>query len=283
MCLLVVAWHAHPHYRAVVAANRDEFHSRAAAPMAPWTEPPGLLAGRDLQAGGTWLGLDPKGRFGLVTNYRERLQPRPTAPSRGGLVSGFLADPQPAAAYLDRLEPAAGDYTGFNLLLGDAEQLIYASNRAERFARPLKPGVHGLSNHLLDTPWPKLQRVRSAVQAWIQRAVPDGASDPRADARHLLDIFADRRRTTVPHDPDSGLTPEWEHALSAPFVQHREYGTRCTTVLLIGHDGSLCGHERRFDSAGRAAGEREWRLNGTTWQRPATESEPGNPFREPLL
>ncbi len=188
-----------------------------------------------------------------------------------------------AATSLDRLEPAADDYAGFNLLLGDGEQLIYASNRAERFARASSsPACYGLSNHLLDTPWPKLQRVR--VRAGLDPARSPGSPTPRRCARHAAGIFADRRPATAAARaglrPDAGLGARPVGALRA---QHRDYGTRCTTVLLIGHDGSLCGHERRFDSAGRAAGEREWRLNGTTWQRPATESEPGNPFREPLL
>jgi uncharacterized protein with NRDE domain len=284
MCLLVVAWRAHPRYRVVVAANRDEFHARPTAPMAPWTDGPPIVAGRDLQAGGTWIGVDAQRRFGLVTNFRELARPRHTAPSRGRLVPGFLGAPLRASTYLDTLEADAQGYAGFNLLLGDGEQLVYGSNRAERFATVLEPGLHGLSNHLLDTPWPKLRRVRDALRDWIARAPADAAGAgwerESADAEWLMQVFADRERAIGPHDPSSGLSPEWERTLSAPFVLHPEYGTRCTTVLLVGHDGRTWLGERRFDPAGRATGQSEWRLNAGEWPVPAVQAvtaAPGNP------
>jgi uncharacterized protein with NRDE domain len=278
MCLLLVAWQAHPRYRVVVAANRDEFHARPTAPLAPWRDRPRLLAGRDLRAGGTWIGLDADRRFGLVTNYRELAQPRHTAPSRGRLVPDFLDAPRTAPYYLRSLEADAQGYAGFNLLLGDGERLMYASNRAERFARELEPGLHGLSNHLLDTPWPKLQRVRAPVQAWLERAAAgaEADADPRAEAQWLMDVFADRQRTPAPHDPSSGLTSDWEQRLSAPFVLHDDYGTRCTTVLLIGHDGDTWIGERRFDPRGAAVGQNEWRLNAGEWPAAVAGSVPGN-------
>ena len=139
---------ARGHAESPCAANRDEFHARPTAPIAPWADEPRILGGRDLQAGGTWIGLDRSRRFGLVTNYRELATPRHTAPSRGRLVPRFLAATLTAQDYLRALEADAQGYAGFNLLLGDGEQLMYASNRAERFARPLEPGLHGLSNHL---------------------------------------------------------------------------------------------------------------------------------------
>jgi uncharacterized protein with NRDE domain len=305
MCLLVVAWRTHPRYRVVVAANRDEFHMRPTASLARWGEPP-ILAGRDLQAGGTWIGLDSRRRFGLVTNFRELARPRHTAPSRGRLVPGFLASPLSAPTYLDTLETDAQGYAGFNLLLGDGEQLVYGSNRAERFARRLEPGLHGLSNHLLDTPWPKLRRVRGALERWIDRARSDadvgtnadaeaalaGGAARRggarsdawsrlaADAEWLMDVFADREYSTAPHDPSSGLSPDWERTLSAPFVLNPDYGTRCTTVLLIDHDDRTWFGERRFDPAGRASGQSEWRLNADEWPAAgaqAVTSPTGNP------
>jgi uncharacterized protein with NRDE domain len=276
MCLLVVAWQAHPRYRVVVVANRDEFHARPTAPLAPWADRPRVLAGRDLRAGGTWIGLDAGRRFGLVTNYRELAQPRHTAPSRGRLVPDFLDAPRSAADYLGSLEADAQGYAGFNLLLGDGERLMYASNRAERFARELAPGLHGLSNHLLDTPWPKLQRVRAPVQAWLERAAAGADADPRADAAWLMDAFADRQRTPAPHDPSSGLTPDWEQRLSSPFVLHDDYGTRCTTVLLIDHDGGTWIGERRFDPRGAVVGQNEWRLGAGEWPVAVAGSVPGN-------
>ena len=264
MCLLVVAWRAHPRYRAVIAAIRDEFHGRPTAPLAPWHDGPPILAGRDLQAGGTWIGVDATRRFGLVTNFRELARARHTAPSRGRLVPGYLATPLPASTYLETLQADAQGYAGFNLLLGDGERLWYASNRAERFARELEPGLHGLSNHLLDTPWPKLQRVRGAVQDWLARADAQ-PGDPAADAAWLMQVFANRERSAAAHDPASGLAPEWERVLSAPFVVNPEYGTRCTTVILLGHDGAAWIGERRFDASGASTGQSEWRLNPREW------------------
>jgi len=160
MCLLVIAWQAHPRYRLVVAANRDEFHERPAAPLAKWPAPGDILAGRDLRANGTWLGLDRHRRFGVITNFRELQRPRPDAPSRGALIPEYLRGSDNAEAFLNRLAREAQRYSGFNLLLTDGDSLWYASNRAERFARLLVPGVYGLSNEFLDTPWPKLRRVR---------------------------------------------------------------------------------------------------------------------------
>lgn len=298
MCLLLVAWRAHPRYRVAVVANRDEFHLRPTVAMAPWSDPP-IIAGRDLQAGGTWFGLDRRRRFGLVTNFRELARPRHTAPSRGRLVPGFLASPLSAPTYLDGLETDAQGYAGFNLLLDDGEHLAYGSNRAERFASRLEPGLHGLSNHLLDTPWPKLLRVRTALEGWIERARdrqgPAAASaDPRddawspfeADAAWLMNVFADRVPSAATpqartQTPASGLSPGWERALSAPFVLNPDYGTRCTTVLLIDHQGRTWLGERRFDPAGQTSGQSEWRLNADDWPdsaAPALAPATGNPL-----
>ena len=172
MCLLVLAWRVHARYRLVVAANRDEFHARPAAPLAKWPPPAELLAGRDLRSQGTWLGIDQARRFGVVTNFRELQPPRTGAPSRGDLVPGFLAahGEHPvgrAGDFLAALEPRAAAWSGFNLLLADADALWYASNRTTPFARELGPGVYGLANESLDTPWPKLQRVRSGFETWL--------------------------------------------------------------------------------------------------------------------
>jgi uncharacterized protein with NRDE domain len=167
MCLLVLAWRAHPRYRLVVAANRDEFHERPAAPLAPWPPRGDVLAGRDLRAGGAWLALDRARRFGVVTNFRELQPARAGAPSRGNLIPRFLAGRHSAGEFFGALEPEAPGYSGFNLLLADEESLWYGSNRAAPFARELQAGVYGLSNELLDTPWPKLLRVRRGFEAWL--------------------------------------------------------------------------------------------------------------------
>jgi uncharacterized protein with NRDE domain len=231
MCLLVLAWQAHPRYRLIVAANRDEFHERPTAPLAKWPAPENILAGRDLRANGTWLGLDRRRHFGVITNFRELQRPRPEAPSRGALIPRYLEGEASAATYLSRLEPEAPRYSGFNLLLTDGDSLWYASNRAERFARPLPPGVYGLSNQFLDTPWPKLRRVRRRFDAWL--------SDPaNASASELFTLLDDRATATADEElPQTGIPPEWERVLSAPFVLNPDYGTRCSTVLLLEPSG----------------------------------------------
>ena len=259
MCLLVLAWRVHPRYRLVVAANRDEFHERPAAALARWTEGPDILGGKDLSAGGTWLALDASRRFGVVTNFRDLQRPAAHAPSRGELIPGFLAQPAAAGEFLRALAPEAPRYSGFNLLLSDERALWYASNRAQPFARELSPGLYGLSNHLLDTPWPKLARVRRAFRAWL-----DGASDESAD--RLLEILADRTPAGAEEPlPETGLGEAWERVLSAPFVLHPQYGTRCSTVLMIAADGALSLRERRFDASGVVSGDTDVRLAPGAW------------------
>jgi uncharacterized protein with NRDE domain len=255
MCLLAIAWHAHPTHSLVLAANRDEFHGRDAAPLNRWAEPP-MLAGRDLQAGGTWLGIDDAGRFGVITNFRELARPRRSAPSRGHLIPQFLASGLSAEHYLAQLESDAMGYAGFNLLLGDGQQLWYASNRADQFARLLPPGVYGLSNHFLDTPWPKLERVRQRMQGLLERQPPSNLLPS------LLGVLEDRERSALHDLPATGLTQDWEHVLSSPFVLHPEYGTRCATVVLADARGRGAMLERRYDSDGRPLGETEFVLNG---------------------
>jgi len=247
MCLLVVAWMSHPRYRLVVVGNRDEFHDRPTAPLGWWSDHPGILAGRDLRAGGTWLGVARSGRFGLVTNFRETASaPSPGAPSRGQLVPRFLRDDVAPAHYLEELQSAAADFAGFNLLLGDATGLHYYSNVGADAPRELAPGVYGLSNHRLDEPWPKLVRTRERFAAAL------AADDPApADLLHLL---ADRTPAEHEAPPETGLPPDLERALSAPFVRHDRYGTRCSTIVLVGHDGRTVVHEQRFDPAGTQVG-----------------------------
>ena len=170
MCLLVLAWNVHPRYRLVLAANRDEFHDRPAAPLGWWQDAKGIVAGRDLRGSGTWMGAARSGRFGVVTNFRD-LEPPPTpdAPSRGELVPGFLADTTSPQRYLDELRGHAARYAGFNLLVGDADALHYYANRNGVTSTQLTPGVYGLSNHLLDSPWPKVLRTRERLGGLARR------------------------------------------------------------------------------------------------------------------
>jgi uncharacterized protein with NRDE domain len=273
MCLLVLAWRAHPRYRLVVAANRDEFHARAAAPLARWPPPAEILAGRDLRSQGTWLGIDRRRRFGVVTNYRELQPPLPAAPSRGDLIPAYLGaaggqPPASAAQFFAALEGRASSYSGFNLLLTDSDSLWYGSNRSTPFSRSLPPGVYGLANESLDTPWPKLERVRAGFQAWLRTGAADGVAQ-------LFTLLADRApaedRQLAPTGP---LPREWARALSAPFVLHPEYGTRCSTVLLLEGEGRLHIAERRFDPAGQPSGETEFRLQPHEWPRAGATQRP---------
>src|SRR5665213_947948 len=270
MCLLVLAWRAHPRYRLIVAANRDEFHARPTAPMALWSDAPNILAGRDLSAQGTWLAVDRERRFGIVTNFRDVQPRRPDAPSRGGLIPDWLAQRSKPAMFLEQLEPRAQQYAGFNLLVSDADSLWYASNRAPQFSRALERGVYGLSNLLLDTPWPKLTRVRAKFTAWLSEHTTEQAAHNSAPSREVIEplfaMLADRTRA-VPDTPENTrpLTPEWVEILSSPFVLHPLFGTRCSTLVMIGYDGSLCVQERRFDASGALTGESGWTLSHGEW------------------
>lgn len=259
MCLLVLAWRAHPRLRLVVAANRDEFHARPAAPLSPWTAIEGLVGGRDLQANGAWFAVRGKDCVGIVTNFREFGRPRRSAPSRGGLIPSYLAGPAGPGEFLQTLEADAPGYAGFNLLLADQDSLWYASNRADQFARELPPGIYGLSNEFLDTPWPKLVRVRARFEEILRSA---DLADPDAFAADLFAMLGDRE--TAPPDAlvPGDLTPEWARKLSAPFVLDPGYGTRCSTVLTISGQGERRIIERRFDGEGLPTGQSEHVLNG---------------------
>lgn len=241
----------------MVAANRDEFHAREAAPLAAWDDVPGIVGGRDLQAGGAWFATGSSRRFGIVTNFREFGRSRRSAPSRGGLIRGFLAGPHAPGDYLSALETDAPGYAGFNLLVGDSRTLWYASNRADRFARELPAGIYGLSNEFLDTPWPKLVRVRGRFEALL------GSPELRDRSLEsaLFDMLADRETAPPAEVPPGELSPDWARKLSAPFVLDPGYGTRCSTVLTIANDGALRMSERSFDSAGVESGQSEYSLN----------------------
>ena len=256
MCLAAVAFDVHPDYLAVVLANRDEFHARPAAPLALWDDQSNILAGRDLQAGGTWMGLERRVRFGLVTNFREPLK-MPQAPTRGNLVPHFLTSSEPAEAHLGALAHRANQYAGFNLLLYDGEALWYASNRDTEFARRLGTGVHALSNHLLDTPWPKLRRLRSSLADWSSTGAVDTAA--------LWQALSDQERAPQQELPDTGVGAEWESILSPPFVLTDGYGTRCSTLLLLDRSGNWSLEERRYDSFGQLDGRSRWQGGRANW------------------
>lgn len=236
MCLILFAWQAHPDYPLVVAANRDEFFARPTAAADFRADAPDVLAGRDLQAGGTWLGVARDGRFAALTNYRDPSHNKTDAPSRGELVSRFLSGGQTPRRYLADLENGAESYNGFNLLCGDLAELGWFSNRGAG-GRMLAPGVYGLSNHLLDTPWPKVARGKAALSAALP-ALPDEAP--------LFALLRDERAAPDDALPRTGLSPEWERRLSAAFIRAPGYGTRSATVLLIDKTGKARFTEQTF-------------------------------------
>lgn len=246
MCLLVLAWKLHPKYRLVLAGNRDEFHARPAAPLSWWQDDPRILAGRDLKAGGTWLGVARSGRFGVVTNYRDLQAPIEGAPSRGQLVPRFLTGATSPKEFLDDLRGAAPRYSGFNLLVGGERALYYFSNRGDSAPQALSPGIYGLSNHALDTPWPKLARTRARFETALR--------EPDVSAETLFELLANREPAADADLPSTGLPLDWERVVSAPFIVHERYGTRCSTVLLVERTGRTVLQERRFDASGVQTG-----------------------------
>jgi uncharacterized protein with NRDE domain len=254
MCLALIAFAVHPRYRLIVAANRDEYHARPAAASAWWDE--GFLAGRDLRGGGTWLGLDRRGRFALLTNVREPSRHDPTAPSRGAFVPSLLTATEPPSVSLPAQVRAGAAHNGFNLVAGDSNELLWGSNRAEA-PRNLGPGLYGVSNHLLDTPWPKVERTKAAFRHWCRIENDSGGAD---DLTPLLALLHDTARAPDAELPTTGVTLERERLLSPPFIIGTDYGTRCSTVLTITSDGHGHWIERSFDSAGRAIGEVEYRF-----------------------
>lgn len=258
MCLILVAWRAHRDFPLVVAANRDEFYDRPASPSAFWEDAPQVLAGRDLDKGGTWLGITTDLRFAAVTNYREGFRADPTAPSRGRLVSGFLRGDETPTDYLNRLLPDAPRYNGFNLLAGDRSELCCFSNRAPGVER-LAPGIYGLGNSLLDTPWPKV----AAGKAALAKVLKDSASGEEL-GEALLRILADEAQPDDALLPYTGVSLEWERLLSRTFIRSADYGTRSSTALVVGADSQVKFYERitgqlalvRHEFAARPAGAR---------------------------
>lgn len=235
MCLVVFAWRVHPRYPLVLAANRDEFFNRPAAPAHWWTDAPHLLAGRDLEAGGTWLGFNRNGHFAALTNYRDPSRRASGAPSRGALVRDALEDTRDAATSLHDLASWAEAYAAFNLLVSDGEQLGVLESTTGA-VRMLPPGVYGLSNHLLDTPWPKLLKARTGLEHALT-ALPELA-DARSQASEdalvsaLLALMRDPTPADDPHLPETGVSLEWERWLSPAFIRAPGYGTRCSSVVL---------------------------------------------------
>jgi uncharacterized protein with NRDE domain len=238
MCLILFAWKMDEDFPLVLAANRDEFYERPSAPADFWDDAPDLLAGRDLRDGGTWLGITRGGRVAALTNYRDPASLKIGAPSRGMLVSDYLRGREKPGAYLGRIASEADRFNGFSLLVGDPDELFCFSNRGA--LEPLQPGIHGLSNRLLDTPWPKVVQGKKVLKALLQRGkeVPSEA---------LFALLADRARPPDDRLPETGVGLEWERVLSPLFIESEVYGTRSSTVLLIDRNGGVTFIERVFN------------------------------------
>ena len=241
MCLILVAWQAHRNYPLVMAANRDEFFARPAEAAHFWPEAPQILAGKDLLAGGTWLGMTREGRFAALTNYRGAAR-RDDAPSRGSLVKEILESSLPVEATLETLRRVGPAYAGFNVIFSDGRRLaIYESLHND--GRELKAGIYGLSNHLLDTPWPKVLQAKSALGEALEQ-LP--ATEP------VLTLLRDDRPAPDHALPRTGVSEAWERLLSSAFVRGADYGTRCSTVVTVDGDDAVRFEEWTWDCAGEA-------------------------------
>lgn len=269
MCIAYLAIRAHPEWPLFVAANRDEFHHRPTLPARPGALGAGIIAGIDLQGQGSWLGMTRQGRYALITNYRDPAQLIPGAPTRGQLVSHFLQGHMPPQAYAAQVQHDSQAYNGFNLIVGDLHDAQYVGNRSgQQQPTSLAPGRYVLSNHLLDTPWPKAQRLREALDAFSVHQL----------ARSLSGVFDILRDSTTACDdtlPRTGLSLERERLLSSPFIVSPDYGTRCSTVIAVHASGKALFSEVSYTPAGAVARRHDWpfdippQANG--------DDDPGNP------
>jgi uncharacterized protein with NRDE domain len=239
MCLIAFAYNKHPKYRLILAANRDEFYGRPTRHAQFWNEDgyPEILGGKDLEAGGTWMGVSKSGKWAALTNYRDPNWKLENPPSRGELVLNFLLNGDSSESYLDTLHRDADKYIGYNILLGDSDGIIHFSNY-DKSPKIIGDGLHGVSNALLDTPWPKLELAKSSLAKQVEK-----------DEIIKENLFSFLNNDTQAPDeelPETGIPYKWEKAISSLFIKTENYGTRCSSILLIDHDGNVDFTERRF-------------------------------------
>ncbi|MBL7869972.1 MAG: NRDE family protein [Cyclobacteriaceae bacterium] len=237
MCLIFLSLNQHPVYKLIIAANRDEFYVRKTAQASFWEDHPSIIGGRDLEASGTWMAMNKNGRISLVTNYRDPANINPHAPSRGQLVSNYLTNEETPSEYLISLLPNMKQYNGFNLLVGSANELWYLSNYKTGIQK-LESGIYGLSNHLLDTPWPKVERGKKNFK--------DAVSMDNFNGEVLFELLHDDQRAADSQLPETGVGLERERALSAMFIKMKGYGTRCSTVVLVDKQNRVLYSERTY-------------------------------------
>jgi len=238
MCLLLFSYKLHPNYRLVIAANRDEFFERPTRRLDFWDDMPQILAGRDLKDSGTWLGVTRSGRIAALTNFRDPASIKEQAPSRGLLVSNYLEGNQAPQDYLEQIKSAGQVYNGFNLLTGDKNELYYYSNINNEIQK-IKPGLYGVSNHLLDTPWPKVEKGKADFKALIEEKKTIKPED-------IFNVLNNRSRPADDKLPHTGVSLEWERMLAAIFITSKEYGTRSSSAILMEKTGRLTFAERTF-------------------------------------
>lgn len=252
MCLILLAWRVHPEFPLVFAGNRDEAYERPSAAAGFWADDPRIFGGRDLEKGGTWLGMTRTGRLAAITNYRDGRAARVAPRSRGELTAAFLRGTDEPRAYLEGVEARGSDYGGYTLVVSDLERMVCISNRG-RSIEEIAPGIHGLSNHLLDTPWPKVTRGKERLSALMK-------ADESGLMRGLFDVLEDRTVAPDAELPDTGVGLPRERELSCAFVAGERYGTRASTVLLLSRNDEVVCVERRFGARGAPQGEAEQRF-----------------------
>jgi uncharacterized protein with NRDE domain len=238
MCLILFALQAHPEFKLIVAANRDEYYQRPTAPADWWEEDSFLLAGKDLEAGGTWMGITKKGKFAALTNYRSSHPPKSNAPSRGALVSRYLLSDIPGQEYLEEVRLKGSQYNGFNLILGDMDTLYYYSSVQGDFIR-ISPGFHGLSNAFLDTPWPKMEKGKRILEQQV-------LGQMQVSSEMIFSLLKDTGTPPVHELPDTGIGIRYEKILSSIFIKSSQYGTRSSTVLLVDGNNRVTFAEKGF-------------------------------------
>ncbi len=240
MCLILFGIETNPEFPLILAANRDEFYNRPTQPMEFWPDRPDILAGKDLQAGGTWMGISKQGRFAALTNYRDLSNLKSNAPSRGDLILKVLEYQGSVPDALKLLDKTATDYNGFNLLAGETGQVAqtFCYSNQDRMITHVQPGIHGLSNHLLDTPWPKVANGKNQLKSIIETAPENNEA--------LFNLLTDTSRPEDSQLPDTGIGLEWERLLSPLFIQSPSYGTRSSTLMQINRAGEIQVLERTF-------------------------------------
>lgn len=239
MCLILLSLNDHPNYKLIVATNRDEFYTRRTLQAQYWYDQPKILGGKDLQSLGTWMGMTTAGKIAMVTNYRDLTNLKKDAPSRGHLVSDYLKGDDSPVPYMENVSSQGANYNGFNLIAGNQNELYYYSNYGNGVV-PVSPGIHGLSNHLLDTPWPKVRNGLEHFKTVLK--------SPEIDPEKLFEMLFDDKLAADRDLPDTGVGLEKERMLSSMFIKSPDYGSRCSTILLVDRSDRALFMERTYDT-----------------------------------